>query len=135
MDLKQIGRDEVKSLMSEIHTVLDEFGSKHGLKMRTGGAKYTNDNFRFTVEAALITEAGDIMSSEAKDFKDMARSYGLDPEMLNKTFTYAETEYKVIGLRPRATKKPVICKKTSDGKQYVFSIDFLKVLLAPKVPA
>ena len=126
MPIKEINKEVVRQLMTEIRETLHILGDKHGLHITVGGATYSGNNFRFKAEAALVTESGEVMSREVIDFQRMARLYDLSPAILNKTFTHKTHAYKIVGLASRAARFPIICERASDKKQFSFPSETVK---------
>lgn len=93
-----------------------------GLSVRVGNARFSSSNVTFKVEVAEVSSAGEVLDSEAEAFKSRASFFGLSPNDLGKTFTtFGGEEFRIVGLRPRAPKRPIIGARTKDGKRFVFT--------------
>jgi hypothetical protein len=117
---------KLKQIAPQLDAELDSVFAKYGLKVRQRRA--TTDPslglVKFSIEladTALKTKGGETTTPEAECFKQMARMFGLKPEWLGRTFVMHGMEYKVAGLRHKATKNPVMIERTKDGKRFVCS--------------
>lgn len=121
-----------KQVGAEIDAAVDQILTKHGLQKSTRTARY-GDIFKYSVEAAPLV-AGDngvnLGSKEAQAFVAFGRSLGFaDPESaLGKTFTSGGVEYVFVGYRSRAPKRPVLARRVSDGRSFIFGREALRQL-------
>jgi hypothetical protein len=115
----------LKDLRDDINAALESVGAKYNVKLTAGNVSYTADNATFKLQAASISESGDVLTKEASDFKVFAASYGLKPEDLGKPFTTGTGTYTIVGLRSRSYKMPII-GKNSNGKMFKFSPQAVK---------
>ena len=122
--LKVINRAECRVLGDEVATLAKALEERYNVKVTRGKATYgSGGNMSIKVEIALIDEAtGTVATPEAEAFQQLAHSYGggLQASDLGREFTSSGKRYKVIGLRPRAGKRPIICEEIATGKQFVF---------------
>jgi hypothetical protein len=121
-----------KQVAAEIDTAVDQILTKHGLQKSKRNARY-GDIFKYSVEAAPLI-AGDngvnLGSEEAQAFVAFGRSLGFtDPaSALGKTFTSGGIEYVFEGYRSRAPKRPVLARRVSDGRSFIFGREALRRL-------
>jgi hypothetical protein len=117
---------KLKQIAPQLDAELDSVFAKYGLKVRQrratvdpalGLVKFSIE----TADVALKTKSGEQTTPEREAFKRGAWIVGLKPEHLDRTFVMQGTEYKVAGLRPKASKNAVLIKRTKDGKQFVCS--------------
>jgi hypothetical protein len=90
-----------------------------GLVPRVKNGRYDATFVEFKVEFAIVDEATGIeMTREAQDYNMLCTSYGLEPEWLGMCYTSGNKEMRIIGLKPRATKFPILTEDTKTGKRY-----------------
>jgi hypothetical protein len=65
---------------------------------------------------------------EADAFRRLAFTCGLAPSYLGRTFRSQGVEHRIIGLKPRASTRPILTQ-ASDGRRYAFSVDVVTALL------
>jgi hypothetical protein len=76
---------------------------------------------------AELAESGEALTRSANEFKFMASRYGLAPEDLGREFSDGNRTYKIVGLKPRSTRYPVIAE--SGNKRYKFAAASIKLYL------
>ena len=116
----------LKALRAPITTALKDVGEKYGVVLTLGNATYDLKTGTFKLNVGSLTDDGFVMTKEASDYKSLAIAYQLNPNWLFATFQANGETYRVVGLKTRATKTPVLVTKTSDGRTYRVSADFLR---------
>ena len=102
----------------EVDKSLSELGEKLGITLQIGNISYQDSTFTAKLNGSL---AG--FDTRAKDWSDYFWKFDLEEDWLGRTFTTQGREYKIVGLRPRARKTPVLIECVSpelcvDGKTY-----------------
>ena len=117
-----------KKIRKDLDIALKEIGIKHGINLVSGNASYTNTNFTLKIKASVIV-GGEVQSPERIDFKIYAKAIGLEPTDLGKVFKCQGSLYEIIGYKQKCTKRPILCKKSENGKQYKFGVEMVKYLI------
>ena len=115
--IKQIDKQVLRSLRSEIKTAKEPLAEKYGIKFDAGNATFSEFNATIKLEIATSKD-GDFVTKEGQDFLNYAELLGLSKDMLNKEFTYFGTAYILNGYSPRSSKFPFIAEKVEDGRSY-----------------
>ena len=71
-------------------------------------ATYDDNSVNFKLSLAEIEADGSFETEEAKSFKLNAACFGLPTHMLEKTYIVRGRKARVLGLKPRARKYPLI---------------------------
>jgi hypothetical protein len=90
-----------------------------GYHVTVGNATYCDNNATFKVEFAEKAADGTVLTKDAIAFKELCSLHGLSADDLGRDFTCQGRTFKIAGLKPRATKRPILCDG-DDGKQYSF---------------
>jgi len=98
-----------KQVDQEINKVLKELGDKLGLRIEMKGGSYCADSFTTKLNILLPNAKTD----EEKALEYQLTSLGLDPQ--------SNSEYELVGYKPRASKRPFVMIKRSNGARYVTS--------------
>ena len=121
-------RAKVKKVRTFLETLFEKaekkMGKELGVKISVGNISFSTDNATVKIEVADIGEGGEVQSREVVDFKNYASMYGLKATDYGKTFKMRGTSYKIVGMKPRSKKYPIIVE--ADGKQYKVSADIVK---------
>lgn len=103
--------EAVERLRAKLTPMLDRRAAETGLSITMGKITYTKHNAVFAVEAAVRGEAGIAMGREAEAFLTNAIQFGLEPGDLGRDFEHFDKWYRIVGMKPRSTKTPVICQR------------------------
>jgi len=111
----------LREFRKEIEQALAGLAEQRGVQFQVGGASFDTSNVRFTLEAAVIGEDGQAETRERGDFKRHAWQFGLKPGDLDRVITWqgrrGVDQYRLIGLRMRAPKFPILAVRLSDSKE------------------
>ena len=120
-------KSKIESIIKEIEEAAKKIGESHGLEIRTaGGYHYTTNNFRFQIEAAVVNDEGVAETREVEDFKHLAFRFGFQPDDLHKELIIQGRTFRIVGLKPRNFKYPIICEELGTLKQYKLGADQVK---------
>ena len=131
-EVKKINKDICRMLREELNPILAKFGAKYGLKAEALNATYTSSQATFKLSFATLTPDGDVLDKDAESFRDSAELYGLQGSDLFRHFTSRGDDYKIVGLKSRSNRYPILCRKQRDGKLYKFQPDMVKLLLCQR---
>lgn len=123
MKAKEITKEFLEDFRPQLNYALQELGEKHGLKITTGGASYSDTFFSIKLEGSVVAEEGVATTKDQIAFKNNAELYGLSPDDLFKTFEAHGKVYEVWGLRPRAKSYPIIAKRVGSTQKFKFGAE------------
>jgi len=109
---------------------LKEVGEELGLSISINGGRYGATSYTPKLQLALISEDGEVMSSEAETFKNFAQYYGMKESDLHRKVTINGTRYEIVGLSTRSRKFPVLTKRVKDGRAFKHTKDGVVAALA-----
>lgn len=115
-------RAKVKMIRDEMTNALNEMGARHGLSFDLGTITFTDTDFSVKVRGIDhdVTTAGSALELDWN--KNKARYPELAGVVLGQRFRNDKGDvYRIVGLKPRNRKYPVIANRVSDGKGYKFS--------------
>lgn len=118
MRLTQIDRPAMQILRAPIEAALRAVGEAYGIDLTLGKGKYAHTNGSFTLEIGLPQGDGNVMNADSAAYTANAAYFNLKPEWLFQTVTIGPTTYKIVGLKPRSAKYPVLAENLRDGKHY-----------------
>lgn len=119
--VKQITREFLRTLRTELDTVIRGIALQHGVDLSVGDASFGATDFTFKLEGKLAgTPAPD-----AVRYTENSARLGLPP--LGTEVTFNRVKYAVTGLKARISKSCVIITRVADGKVFNCSLDMLKV--------
>jgi hypothetical protein len=113
----------VRTIRQDVDRVGKEIAEKHGLSYEPQSASYDDDSVKFKMLFGVPGEKG--ATQAERDYHDYCEMFGLEKDWLGKKFRYGNDEYVIAGLKPRASKYPVVGKR-ADGKKFKFPVDAVK---------
>ena len=117
--MQEFNRPNIKTLREEIDNALKSIAEKHGISLMLGNVRFSDRSFTGKLEARITDTHGE--PTMAVDFRTLADTYGLKPENLYRMVTIQGKTYKIVGLKPRNRKYPIIVEEITNGKRYKFS--------------
>lgn len=117
--IKQFNRKNLETMRNSINDKLSELESEFNIKIKLGRISYGDNNFTAKVETNLVKD-GKVVETIAIDFDRYKDAWGLKFP-LGYTFHMTDSIYKVVGLKPRNRRYPIICEALNNGKRYKMS--------------
>jgi len=115
-------RSDVNELCDKIQMLLDKRDFGDNIEIKVGGGSFSTNSATIKLEISEVVD-GKVITKEAESFAANARIYGLDPEDLGRKFQLGDDVYTVTGLKPRASKYPILATSENNGKSYKFPAD------------
>jgi len=125
MKITNFNRENLNSIRSEFEKELKVIGNKFGISFNVNTIRFTEKSMHCKLEGN-ISDNGSNESFLAIEFKEKCHKYGLKSEDLYKTFSSNDKSFKIIGLKVRNRKYPIIAVNILNGKSYKFSIHQIK---------
>jgi len=115
--ITQFDRPSCKLVRSEVDAALKVIAEKFGLTYRGGAGSFAPDHFSLKSEFHVV---GDCESLAEKEWNQNCVWYDLKPEHFGTTVTVYGDTIKLVGIKPKAKKYPIIGQKISSGKRYKY---------------
>jgi len=116
-------------IRSIINKKLSELSKETGIKFSIKNISYTDYQFSTKLEAIIEDK---IEESFKDNFNLYAGMFGLKKEDRGKSFKQGDKTFTIVRIEPRKRKMPIICS-ASDGKEYKFSPEVVKLYLQREV--
>lgn len=129
-------REKAKAIRAALEPLFGGVERALSVKFKIGNISYdpAGGHASVKLEVADVRADGTVASKEAEDFKRMAPVYGLPADALNKRIVYAGKSMEIIGLLPKCSRFPILCK-TETGKRIKVTADgVLAALGVPRKP-
>lgn len=132
MKITQFDKPTLRLMRPSIEKALSVLEAEFGIKVQLRGASFTETDVTYKFELAIINSNGQAETKSVTDFKNLAHHFGLDPADLGRKFKCQGEEYTISGLKPGASKRPILATNRT-GKTFVFPVTLVKAgLLGPK---
>lgn len=117
-----------KELREELNAALALVEKETGLKIKVGKCRYQSNKATYTIEA-LTVQDGVVFDEAATDFEVFCGDYGLEREHLGQVVTIHGNTRKIVGLKKRNRKFPIILEDVKTGKRYKYRASTIKAAL------
>lgn len=113
------------SLRQEINKALEAIGLAHGVNIKAGNAGFSEAQIKFQLIVTHDDPSG-MSSPEALAYRQYAKAFGYNPDVLGKEVTYNGKTYRILGLLARGEKYPILAEKAG-GIRVKLTDDLVKV--------
>ena len=127
--MEQFNRTALKQLREDLNKALEEVAAQHNIIVDVGNASFTSDTATFKLN--LIIKGEGVENREdarvakyEKDFNTYHNMFGIDKDVLGKTFKDRTKQFTILGLDTKKRKYPIIAKD-QNGKQFKLSSEQL----------
>ena len=120
-----ITKEMLSELRKDCDRAIEEVGHKYSLSIDLKGISYSDTNASGKIEMSLIQSDGVLQTRERSSWQSMASTYGLDPDLLDKTFVSNGVAHTVAGINMKAKKYP-IQTRDPQGKGYKWPLSHFK---------
>lgn len=123
--IKEFDRQNLKPLRQDIDKALKAVAEKYGLSLMLGNIRFNESSATCKLEARVTEKTGE--PTMAADFRALAPTYGLESSLLYQTVLMDGKFYKIVGLKPRNRKYPIIATRVDTGKRYKFPASVVRM--------
>jgi len=124
--IKAFDKQNLQQLRADMDAAIQQVAQKHGITIRLKNISYLPERATSKLEFIATGEAASAANPQAAqeaiyaaDFKRYCSSFGLKPEQHGATFKHGRDTYKLVGLKPRAPKNPILAKSFTNGRIYI----------------
>ena len=105
-------------MRAKINEYLQPLGASMDMSIEAKSARFTDDNITFKLEVNIIRD-GQVVTPEMTALRDNYKWLDIPEEWLTATLVDPRgDEYKLVGYKPRATKRPFIIEDVHSGVKY-----------------
>jgi len=117
--LEHLDRSVVQLMRPALQEALAEFEHCWGVSVVLGSARFSPTSCSFKLDISVVESDGTVLTPEAGYFRAHAKSHGLEPEMLGRSFTCRGNTYTITGLSIKARRYPILAVR-QDGRPFKF---------------
>ena len=110
-----------REMRAKINDYLRPLGASTDMLIEATSARFTDDNITFKLEVSTIRD-GQVVTPEMTALRENYKYLGIPEDWLTATLVCpSDKEFKLIGYKPRATKRPFIIEDVHSGAKYTTS--------------
>lgn len=128
--IKLDDKSDLKLLREELATALGAVEASLGVTITLGTFRYGPDEVRIQ---ASVTQEG--LDAHAVAFKRHAADFDLKGADLGAEVTLNGRKCRLVGIKPKSRKYPILVERVSDGKRFKFPASSVLKALDRKVPS
>lgn len=128
MPIAKITKPVCQTLREELEAAMAPVAAKHGINIATGRGTFSDAEF--TLKVILTTKGeGGVDQGAKKRFEQLAHAVGLKPEDFGREILLDHERFRIADINPRASAKPVLVERLSDGKRFKIAAEAVQVRL------
>lgn len=132
--MKLNNRQDLRTLRSDLQAALSDLETKHGITFNVGRMTYEADGSMAKIKLSAVSgeapgNVGDLGTPEAVEYATRAPEFGLEKAWLGREFNCVHGTFKLVGLKPRARKYPVVAQ-AENGKRYKMPVAIVRSAFA-----
>lgn len=131
---KSFDKSNLNVVREKVAAALAAVEEELGVKFLLGGCTYRENNAKFALSVATVSESGEVETKEKGDFLRYAPYHGFKPEDFGATFTSNGEKFKIIGWLHRSHRYPILCERV-DGARRKFQVSSVLNNLGRKQPS
>jgi hypothetical protein len=113
-------QEQIKVIQADLRAAFVAIGEKHKISIAMGSLTYNDLYFTCPIKGRFLDAKGSTEEADKAEWDAYCGKFGLKSDMFGKVFVLGGKTYKIIGIKPKARKYPVVGQVGSGGK-YVFS--------------
>lgn len=121
--METITRQALKEIDADLREALKSVAEKHGLEVEIRGGSFDSESYRPKVEFKTATADEDMWNT-------WADLYGLSNVKFGDEFQSQGLTFRISGVSPRSSVRPVLATRVDDGRQYKFTEDSIRRIFA-----
>lgn len=118
-NITQFDKPTISMLSDMLFSMMGVVASKYGLTVSRESGSYNPNSYTFKITFRTLAQGPGVAEGQPAEFAGKASQVGIPTDCWGKTLTYMGETYKVIDIKTRNHKYPVIAEK--GGKRYKLS--------------
>ena len=123
--INNFDRSSLAEMREAINNRLSFLELDYNIKIKLANISFSDKHFTAKLECNLVID-GEVKEGIANDFEENKELWGLKFP-LGFSFHDGNSIYKVVGLKTKNRKYPIICESLGNGKRYKLTRNFVNV--------
>jgi len=118
-----------KQFRKDFDKAVEELSEKYEANIELGNIRFTDTQLTSKVTVTEITEGvREIDARFVEKLRTHGHKYGLSADSYGERFEHNGDTFELVGVKPRATKYPIVARKISDGGLYKLTQQAIRAL-------
>ncbi len=113
-------KQKIKEMRTEIQNVLDEYGEKKGIQIELGHIRFDDTSFTSKIKVIM---AENNEKAEKIEWDKVCDLFNLKKEDYGKIVDLTGEKYKLVKIKPKSRKYPLVVEKMENGKRYKYKLN------------
>ena len=122
--------DKIQKIQNKIRKALSEIGSEENVKITFGTSRYDASFYTNTMRVTSTEESKEVVKAQ----ESTCIRLGLPANVIGMLFSHNHGQYKVVDIKTRNRKYPVIVENLKTNKRYKYPVTTINRLLGEKGP-
>lgn len=131
LNTTNMDKEKIKQFRGDFDKAVEALADRYSVSIDLGNIRY--DAHQFTSKITVTEIAEGVDPEDAKWIESLRKYgyvYGLDEDSYGAKLSRGGEIFDIVGIKPRATKYPIVARKRSDGKLYKLQPDAVRNLQA-----
>jgi hypothetical protein len=115
-----LDKEKVKQFRNEINNVLEKYGEEKGIQIHLGSIRFDDNSFTGKLKVVL---AENKTKAEQMEWNKNCDLFNLKKEDYGKIISLRGNKYKIIGLKPKSRKYPLLVERINNSRKYGFQLN------------
>ena len=127
--ITEFDREMCRAMRRAVERLLKPLAA-HGVEVSLNGGSFGEHHYHLKLTFSTLDEQGEPQREEADNFDILAGRFGLKPDDFHRNFYWKDVEYKLVGIKPRRPRYPIVAYRVHDGRPFKFSASLVQRALA-----
>ena len=115
--ITEMTRKNMNLIDGDVEAALQKVAEERGLTLKKERGSFNPTAGTYTIKWTFVVQTEDGIPA---DFAANARYFGLSADDYGREFSTYNGRFKIVGIKPRNRKYPIIAESLSDGRTYKF---------------
>lgn len=119
-----INESKINRVQNKLKSLISQLEKEENIKINFGNIRYNSAFYTTSIKVTSLEKSEKVSNV----LEGVCKKFGFTQNIIGMKFNYKNDVYEVIDIKTRSPKYPIIAK-SSDGRQWKFSPDRIKILI------
>ena len=130
MHICNFDKNTLSMVRSRFEKLAKEFQEETGIALKMGNIRYDSNSFTTKLQGytTVVHGDGEVVSPDKIEWDKNCEYFGFSKQDFGRTFKNLNGTYKIVGIKTRNRKYPIICEKNGKNR-YKMTVEQVKFQL------